>query len=250
MWGGLYARHQEVHGLVMSRLLVLLLATSLSLATAAEKTSVVGKVQPEIRLADGTVFKKAKIVDYSVEKSTATIAEPTRIRTVPLDQLPASLRNQLLAEAGVKPVSPSPHPEQRPRRPRGAITPPSPPPPDKTILPEAPATSASPAAPATPLDQLIQQASAAAPDEVKFHLAKTYDRVGSLTCKIREAAQVPGWQKIRVSGEAAFTQWDARQADHVWRTDKFEVEFTIVEGRQLKPTQVSFGGITRAVGEK
>ena len=106
------------------------------------------------------------------------------------------------------------------------------------------------ASPATPLDQLIKQASTAAPDELKFYLIKAYERVGGLTCKIREAIQVPGWQRIRVSGEAAFTQWDARQGDHVWRTDRFEVEFAIVEGRSLQPESVSFGGIARRVGEK
>lgn len=223
-------------------------------APAAEKKPLLGQVQPEIRLTDGTVFKKAKIVEFSVEKSTATIAEPTRIRVVPLENLPPKLRTQLLAEAGIKtPDTPPARPRghARPTRPPGNVTPPSNPPPDKTILPDPPATlpTVSPIPP-TPLDQLLKQAAAAAPDELKFHLARTYDRVGSLTCKIRETIQVPGWQKIRVSGEASFTQWDARQSDHVARTDKFEVEFAIVDSRKLRPDTVSFAGLSRPVGGK
>jgi hypothetical protein len=233
----------------MSRLFTRLLATvalaTAALATAAEKNSILGKVQPEIRLTDGTVFKKAKIVEFSIEKSTATIAEPTRIRTVPLDTLPPKLRDQILAEAGVKPAATA---RPRPHRPSGHAAIPTPPPPDKVILPEPPiATASTPAPPATALDQLLKQANATAPDELKLYLAKTYDRIGSLTCKIRESLQVPGWQKIRVSGDASFTQWDARQGDQVWRTDKFEVEFAIVDGRSLKPSSVSFGGLSRAI---
>jgi hypothetical protein len=238
----------------MCRLLFLLLATTTLLlaATAPEKTAVLGKVQPEIRLTDGTIFKKAKIVDFSMEKSTATIADPTRIRVVPLDTLPPKLRHQLLSEAGIKSDDTSTPPKRattRPTRPHHAVAPAPPPPPDKTILPDPPAASSALTPPA-PLDRLLQQAATAAPDELKFYLARAFDRVGSLTCKIRETIQVPGWQKIRVSGEAAFTQWDARQNDHVWRTDKFEVEFAILEGRTLRPDTVSFGGLSRPVGGK
>lgn len=228
--------------------------TAASAAWAAEgtttKPSIIGKVQPEIRLTDGTVFKKAKIISYSADgtttPATATISDSTRIRVVPLDTLPKSLREQILTEAGVKPDEP----RQRQRRARPVPTTPSAPPPDKTILPEAPVTTPnSPGVPATELDPLLKQAGAAAPAELKFYLAKSFDRVGSLTCKVREVTQVPGWQKIRVTGEASFTQWDAKQADHVWRTDKFEVNFAIVEGRSLKAETVSFAGISRPVGE-
>lgn len=228
---------------------VLLLGLGSAVGLAAEKNSIVGQVQPEIRLTDGTVLTKAKIIGYSVEKdhATATLAESTHVRVVALDALPPKLRDQILTEAGVKPETP----EKKSRRARPVQVPPSPPPPDKTILPDAPVSTAnSPTAPATALDSLLKQAGTAAPDELKFYLTKTFDRVGSLTCKVREVAQVPGWQKIRVSGEAAFTQWDARQADHVWRTDKFEVEFAIVDGRTLKPESVSFAGIARRVGER
>lgn len=236
----------------MFRLLFLLLATIplLPAATTPEKNTVLGKVQPEIRLTDGSVFRKAKIVDFSVEKSTATLAEPNRIRVVPLDMLPPKLRQQLFTEAGIKSADTSAPPKRaRPTRPHGNVAPAAPPPPDKTVLSDSPApTSAS--TPRPPLDQLLQQAATTAPDELKFYLARAFDRVGSLTCKIRETIQVPGWQKIRVSGEAAFTQWDARQNDHVWRTDKFEVEFAILEGRTLRPDTVSFGGLSRPVGGK
>ena len=238
----------------MFRLLLSLLATItlVSAATTAEKPAVLGKVQPEIRLTDGTVFKKAKIIEFSVEKSTATIADPTRIRVVPLDTLPPKLRQQLLTEAGIKSGDTATQPKRtgtRPTRPHNAVAPAPPPPADKTILPDTPAPTAT-STPPTPLDQLLQQAATAAPDELKFYLARAFDRVGSLTCKIRETIQVPGWQKIRVSGEAAFTQWDARQNDHVWRTDKFEVEFAILESRTLRPDSVSFGGLSRPVGGK
>lgn len=236
--------------------LVLALLASASVAVrAAEgtavKPSIIGKVQPEIRLTDGTVFKKAKIVSFSVDGTsasrTATISEPTRTRVVALDSLPKGLRDQILTEAGIKPDEP----RQRQRRARPAPTTPSAPPPDQTILPEAPVTTPnSPGVPATELDPLLKQAGAAAPAELKFYLTKTFDRVGSLTCKVREVAQMPGWQKIRVTGEASFTQWDARQADQVWRTDKFEVDFAIIEGRSLKAETVSFAGISRAVGER
>lgn len=228
---------------------LLALGLGLPVARAEEKPSVVGQVQPQIRLTDGTVLTKAKILSYSIEKdhATATIAESTRVRIVPLDSLPPKLRDQILTEAGVKPEAT----EKKTRRPRAAQTPPSLPPPDKTILPDAPVSTAnSPAAPASALEPLLKQASAAAPDELKFYLTKAFDRVGSLTCKVREVAQVPGWQKIRVSGEAAFTQWDAKQADHVWRTEKFEVEYTIVDGRTLKAESVSFAGIARPVGQR
>jgi hypothetical protein len=230
------------------RLALLLILLAAATGThAAEKGSVVGKVQPEIRLTDGTVFTKAKVLSYSVENATVMIGEATRNRTVPLDKLPTALREQILAEAGVTPETP----RAKVRRVRPTTATPTPPPADKTILPEAPVTTATtPGAPATAMDALLKQASAAAPDEMKFHLMKAFERVGSLTCKVREATQVTGWQRIRVSGEAAFTQWDARQGDHVWRTDKFEVEFSVVEGRSLKAESVSFGGIARAVGEK
>ena len=133
--GRLYAFSPLIHAPLMCRLLFLLLATTTLLlaATTPEKTAVLGKVQPEIRLTDGTVFKKAKIVDFSVEKSTATIADPTRIRVVPLDTLPPKLRHQLLTEAGIKSDDTSTPPKRsttRPTRPAHTIAPAPPPPPE------------------------------------------------------------------------------------------------------------------------
>ncbi len=228
-----------------------LLVVAFGRARAAEEGSIIGQVQPEIRLTDGTVLTKAKIVSYSVEKEkkTATIAEPTRIRTVELEKLPVGLRDKILTEAGMKSETPITKPKGR--RTRVAPTPPSPPPADKTILPEvAVSTPVAPGMPATVSDALLKQAGTAAADELKFYLTKAFDRAGGLTCKVREIVQVPGWQKIRVSGEASFTQWDAKQADHVWRTDKFEVEYSIVDGNRLKAETVAFAGISRPVGER
>ncbi len=205
---------------------------------AVETKPVVGTVQPEIRLTDGTVFTKAKIIEYSLAKDTATIADPNRIRTVPLKSLPEPLRKQLLAEAGVKP--------DEPHRRSDRSYPPAPPPPDKVILPTAPPTTG---APPTTVDQLTRQATTEAPGELKLYLQKAYDRVSSLTCKVREAAQVPGWQKIRVRGSASFSQWDASQRDYVWRSEKFEVVFDIVDGGSLRVDTVAFGGFAHSVDE-
>jgi hypothetical protein len=227
----------------MRRHLLSLALASLALvasAPAAEKSSVLGKVQAEIRLTDGTVFKKAKIVDYSLDKATATIAEPTRIRVVALDQLPPALRDQLLAEAGVKPATAPKHPAHpraHPARPplqAGGIAYPAEPPVAATHRPP-------PAG-----DSLLNQAATAAPVQLKAHLTRTYGQVGSLTTKILDTGEVPGWPKIRVSGETSFTERTPGQRASSLHREKFEIEYVIADGL-LKPTTVTVGGITRPI---
>jgi hypothetical protein len=233
--GGLYARHQEVHGSTMFRLLATFLVV-IALATAAEKTSVIGKVQPEIRLTDGTVFTKAKIVEYSVEKSTATIAEPTRVRVVPLNTLPPKLRDQILSEAGVKPPEPRPHPTRpiaRPLRPPLAAGPSNSEPPTATTAPQ-------------PLEQLLEQAVATAPAQLKAHPIRTYGVVSNVSTKFLDAGEVPGWPQIRVSGETSFAEWSPGQRASSLHREKFDVVYTMTDG-VLKPETVTVGGISRPV---
>lgn len=228
-----------------SHLLSLALASLVLVASApaAETPSVVGKVQPEIRLTDGTVFKKAKIVDYSLDKATATIAEPTRIRVVPLDKLPPALRDQLLAEAGVKPATAPKHPGQNrahPTRPLpqgGGISYPAEPPVAATNHPPPSGGS------------LLKQAATAAPVQLKAHLTRTYGQVGSLSTKVLETGEVPGWPKIRVSGETSFTERAPGVRASSLHREKFEIEYVIADG-VLKPTTVTVGGISRPVDDK
>jgi len=220
-----------------------LLATFFSivaLATAAEKTSLLGKVQPEIRLTDGTVFKKAKIVDYSIDKSTATIAEPTRIRVVAIDTLPPTLRDQLLTEAGVKPTTP-------PKSPAHHRTPPTRPPARSSGInypTETPVATTNPAPPSG--DPLLKQAATAAPVQLKAHLTRTYGQVGSLSTKILETGEIPGWPKIRVIGETSFTEWSPGQRASSLHQEKFEIEYVVTDG-VLKPSTVTVGGISRPI---
>ena len=218
----------------MFRLLTLLLATVV-LATAAEKKSTLGQVQPEIRLLDGTVFTKAKIVAYSLDQSTATIAEPTRVRTVPIDQLPNPLRDQLLAEAGVvkpKPAAPRPrpaHPLPAPTQTPAVATPPI-------------ATSSTPQS----REQLLQLATSHAPDQLKALLSRNYGQVGSFSAKVLETSEVPGWPRIRVTGEATFTERTPSRPASSLRKEKFEVEYDTTSG-VLQPTTVTVGGIATPV---
>lgn len=225
----------------MSRLLALLLAAAalatVAFAAPAEKTSILGKVQPEIRLTDGTVFKKAKIVEFSIEKSTATIAEPTRIRTVPLDTLPSKLRDQILAEAGVKTADP----RQRPTRPN--VRPLRPPVPAGSAAAEAP-TASSPVP--QPRDQLLKQAATTAPAQLKAHLTRTYGVISNLSTQILETSEVQGWPKIRVSGETSFAEWSPGQRASSLHKEKFEVEYVVADG-VLRPETVTVGGISRPV---
>lgn len=198
----------------------------------ASRERVVGTVQPEIRLASGDVFKNGKVLDVSLEKGTATIADATRIRVVPLQQLPAALREQVVAEASRGDV-------RRYNVYRQEVRPP--PPPDRVATPR---TAAPPVRPTT-IDKLIAQATEETPDELKLYLLKMNERVSSVTTKIRKVEQVPGWQKIRASGDAAFAVWDNSRRDYLWRTEKFEVEFAIINGTTLRLDTVTFGGISR-----
>ncbi len=213
-----------------------LLVPALAFAASAGRETVIGTRQPEIRLVDGTVFKQAKVLDVSLEKGTATITDRTQLRTVPLEQLPEKMREQVVAEAS------------RPGRPRYnlyRVEPMRPPPP-----PDQPITPAPPIAPAatpTVIDQLIARATEETADELKLHLLRSHQQLSSLTTKIRKVEQVPGWQKIRATGDAAFSIWDNSRRDYSWRTEKFEVEFDIVDGTSLRISSVTFGGITRRV---
>jgi hypothetical protein len=220
-----------------------LLAALVLFSVVRAGAAVLGVEQPEIKLSDGRVMTKAKIIDYSSTKKTAVITDESRILTVPLANLPADLREQLLTE---------PSRESRPRYnvyrdERSAITIP-PPPEDKVTTPPPPVTAKDTAHTSlSSTDLLIEQAKTETADELKFYLIKSFNQVSSLTTKIRKAEQVSGWSKIRVSGEAAYSTWDNYRRDYTWRTGKFEVEFAIIDGRSLRIDTISFGGIPRQV---
>ncbi|MDO8542003.1 MAG: hypothetical protein Q7S40_16315 [Opitutaceae bacterium] len=218
------------------RIPFLLLVSALVVGAATpERGRVIGIVQPEIRLASGGVFKNAKVLGASLEKGTATLSDSTQIRVVPLQQLPAPLREQVVAEVSRgEPLRYNIYREE--------VRPP-PPPPDKAVSPAPPLVAR-----VTPTitDRLIARAAAETPDELKLHLLKSFGRVSSVTTKIRKVEQVSGWQKIRASGDAAFSVWDNSRRDYLWRTEKFEVEFAIVDGTALKLDTITFGGISRS----
>ncbi len=228
---------------MLRRLPLILTTATLLMAASAEKKSYLGQVQPEIRLTDGTLFKQARIVDYSIEKSTATIAEPTRIRVVALDTLPPALRDQLLAEAGVKPATPpknSTRPYTRPSQPplqTRAVSSPA--------APVATTTSA----PGT-REQLLQQAALNAPVQLKAHLIHAYGQLGSLATQVIETTEVPGWPRIRVSGETSFTVRSPGQRLSSLRQEKFEIEYSFTAVGALKPETITVGGISRPFLEK
>lgn len=96
-------------------------------------------------------------------------------------------------------------------------------------------------------EQLEKQASAEAVDELKFHLIKEYTRVSELAVKVRSAERVPGWRRIRVSGNAAFATWSKRERDYVWRSGKFSVDFDLTPDNELQAASVTFDGIERPV---
>lgn len=94
------------------------------------------------------------------------------------------------------------------------------------------------------LDRLLAQAEKDAPAELQFHIIKTYGRLSGFLSKARTVEQVPGWQQIRVQGDAAFSSWDALRKDYVWHGGKFEVLFDIVDAARLKLNAVTFDGQT------
>ncbi len=96
-------------------------------------------------------------------------------------------------------------------------------------------------------EQLVQQATTEAVDELKLHLIKEYKRVSDITAKVRKAERVPGWRQIRVSGDAAFATWDRRERDYIWRSGKFAVEFDLTNDNELKASTVMFDGISRPI---
>jgi hypothetical protein len=214
-------------------------ATVLSFTAFGASERVIGVVQPEIRLGDGTIFKNARVLDASRERNSVTISDGRRLRTLSLNALPTSLREGVIDDLargyGRR------HNVYREVRPA--------PPADKVVLPAPPAPNPhAPPMPPSVTDQLIARATTDAADELKLSLLKHHDpSLASLTTKVRQAEQVPGWQKIRVSGEAAYSTWDNFRRDYVWRTEKFEVDYQIVGGTSLQPDRVSFGGISRQV---
>lgn len=94
------------------------------------------------------------------------------------------------------------------------------------------------------LDRLQAEAKQEAPAELQFHIIKTYGRLSNFVSKARKVEQVPGWQQIRVEGDAAFAYWDALRKDYVWHGGKFEVLFDIVDAAKLKLNSVTFDGQT------
>lgn len=223
----------------MKRILLALAFSAAAVFAANESPApvrerIIGTVLPEIRLANGTVLQNTKVLDVSTAKGSATLSDGKQIRTVPLTSLPAPLREQVVAEVtrGDAPRYNIYRQEVRPPAPVEKVSTPAPP-----ITP--PGT-------ATVTDRLIEQATAETPEELKFFLRKTNPQVASVTTKVRKAEQVPGWQKIRISGDASVSTWDNYRRDYVWRTEKFEVEFAILSGVALKLDNVSFAGISRA----
>jgi hypothetical protein len=95
-----------------------------------------------------------------------------------------------------------------------------------------------------PIERLLQQAEADAPSELQFHIIRTQGRLSSFLSKVRTVEQVPGWQQIRVEGEAAYAAWDALRKDFVWHGGKFEVIYDIIDVRSLKLNSITFNGQT------
>ena len=225
------------------RRLLLAFALCSTLAMAADKPStpppsILGQMQPEIRLTDGTVFKKAKIIEYSLDKATATIAEPTRIRVVALDTLPAALRERILTEAGVPPTDPRRRPIRTTRTvPSQAGTLPTP-------VPETPvATTVTPPS----HEQLLKQASTTAPTELKAYLIRKYGRVSSVSTRVVETTDVAGWPRIRVTGQISFMESAPGTRVSTPHQEKFEVEFAVTDTGTIQPDTVTFGGLSEAV---
>lgn len=222
-------------------LLALAFSASVALAATTDKppappapARIIGAVQPEIRLSNGTVYKNTKILEVSTAKGSATLSDGTRIRTVPLSTLPEPLRERVVAEV-TRDDAPRYNIYRQEVRPAPPVE-----------QPTSPAPPLTPPVTTTVTDKLIAQATAEAPEELKFHLRKSQPQLSSVTTRIRKVEQVPGWQKIRVSGDASVATWDNYRRDYVWRTEKFEVEFAIVAGISLKVDNVSFAGISRA----
>jgi hypothetical protein len=93
-------------------------------------------------------------------------------------------------------------------------------------------------------DQLIAEAKQNAPSEVQLHIITSKGRLSNFIGKVRSAKKIPGWQCIRVKGDAAFAFWDSYHKDYVWRGGKFTVIYEITTSQELKLSEVTFNGTT------
>lgn len=94
-------------------------------------------------------------------------------------------------------------------------------------------------------DQLIAEAKQSAPGEVQLHIINSKGRLSNFIAKARSVEKVPGWQRIRVKGDAAFAFWDSYHKDYVWRGGKFTVIYEIIDSKELKLSEVTFRGTTK-----
>jgi hypothetical protein len=202
--------------------------------TATTRADVLGSTLPELTLGDGTRLFQVRFLRASASAKTLTISSNRMLRTIPLQQLPDDLRRQVLLECGRDDY----------RREWNVVR--SPAPSVRTTDASAPVprseSSASSSAEPT-FSDLRQQAAKLAPDELLMHLQKTHQRVSGLDCIIRTNEKISGWQQIRVTGTASFSMWDNYVRDYVRRVARFEVEFEIINGEQLRANSVTFGGI-------
>ncbi len=93
-------------------------------------------------------------------------------------------------------------------------------------------------------DRLITEAKDSAPGEVQLHIIKSKGRLSNFVGKTRSSEKIPGWQRIRVKGDAAYAFWDSYHQDYVWDGGKFEVIFEITEQQELELLEVTFKGTT------
>lgn len=202
---------------------------------AAARADLLGSTLPELVLADGTRLQEVRLLRASTSAKTLTISSNRTLRTISLQQIPEDLRRQILLECSRDDY----------RRERNVL-----PTPVTTVrstdasapIPRAERPASAPSEPA--LSDLRQQAAKLAPDELLMHLQKTYQRVSGLNCIIRTNEKISGWQQIRVAGTASFSMWDNYVRDYVRRTARFEVEFEIINGEQLRANSVTFNGVT------
>lgn len=216
---------------------VLLLSALLTFSGFA-RADVLGTTISEITLADGTRLQQVRLLRASASARTVTISTDRSLRTLSLNQLPEDLSRQIFLECSrdhyrrERNIMPSPTTVVRTTDASAPITPTG----------NGNGNSATVASEPTFAD-LKQQAAKLAPDELLMHLQKTYQRVSGLECIIRTNEKISGWQQIRVSGTASFSMWDNYRRDYVRRVARFEVEFEIVNGENLRANAVTFDGI-------
>lgn len=216
----------------MKTLLVLSLFLPL---LASARADVLGSTLPELTLIDGTKLQQVRLLRASASAKTLTISSDRTLRTLSFQQLPDDLRRQVLLECSRDDY----------RRERNVL--PSPIATVRSTDASAPTpraeSSVAPSASEPTFSDLRQQAAKLAPNELLMHLQKTYQRVSGLDCIIRTNEKISGWQQIRVAGTASFSMWDNYVRDYVRRVERFEVEFEIINGEQLRANSVTFGGI-------